>query len=268
MSISERVSSDYSKVNLEGLTLEEQYETIICFFHYRTNIFNRDYDNYKRNTKANIKHELELLKNNSMSYRDEYNKKYEGNFVYRMVDILGNIIYVGKTFKLVNRMNKEHFTSVGHLDSECYNRVVKVEIIKLKTEADMGVAENYFINKYKPEYNKKDKWLGNLSFSIPELDNMEWVEFEFYNNSKAAKYDREYNRKREEIKSTPIMSEKEYYGIWKKTHPHEDYSWFEQYYIDNTEYYETEDDMIEYEKQDIMDKVKDIGLDKYEKYYI
>ena len=64
MSISERVSSDYSKVNLEGLTLEEQYETIICFFHYRTNIFNRDYDNYKRDTKANIKHELELLKNN------------------------------------------------------------------------------------------------------------------------------------------------------------------------------------------------------------
>lgn len=73
-------------------------------------------------------------------------------YVYRFLDGKGNIIYVGKTVNMDNRM-QNHFNK-GHLPKECYNSVAKIEYQKYKTESDSLIMETYYITKYSPKYNK------------------------------------------------------------------------------------------------------------------
>ena len=73
-------------------------------------------------------------------------------YVYRFLDSKGNIIYVGKTVNMDNRM-QSHFTK-GHLPKECYNSVAKIEYQKYKTESDSLIMETYYITKYSPKFNK------------------------------------------------------------------------------------------------------------------
>ena len=90
-------------------------------------------------------------------------------YVYRFIDIRGNVIYYGKTLDMQNRM-KNHFTK-GHLPKECYQSVAKIEYQKYKTESDALIMETYFITKYSPKYNKLGK-----SRDVPTitLDEKEW----------------------------------------------------------------------------------------------
>ena len=73
-------------------------------------------------------------------------------YVYRFLDGKGNIIYIGKTVNMDNRM-QSHFTK-GHLPKECYRTVAKIEYQKYKTESDSLIMETYYITKYSPKYNK------------------------------------------------------------------------------------------------------------------
>ena len=73
-------------------------------------------------------------------------------YVYRFLDSTGNIIYIGKTVNMDNRM-QSHFTK-GHLPKECYRSVAKIEYQKYKTESDSLIMETYYITKYSPKYNK------------------------------------------------------------------------------------------------------------------
>jgi excinuclease UvrABC nuclease subunit len=73
-------------------------------------------------------------------------------YVYRFLDSKGNIVYIGKTVNMDNRM-QSHFTK-GHLSKECYNSVAKIEYQKYKTESDSLIMETYYITKYSPKYNK------------------------------------------------------------------------------------------------------------------
>ena len=73
-------------------------------------------------------------------------------YIYRFLDSKGNIIYVGKTVNMDNRM-QNHFNK-GHLPKECYNSVAKIEYQKHKTESDALIMETYYITKYSPKYNK------------------------------------------------------------------------------------------------------------------
>ena len=75
------------------------------------------------------------------------------SYVYRFIDEKGNIIYVGKTVNINNRM-QQHFSDKGHLPKECYNSVAKIEYQKYKTESDSLIMETYYITKYSPKYNK------------------------------------------------------------------------------------------------------------------
>ena len=74
------------------------------------------------------------------------------SYVYRFIDGKGNIIYVGKTVNINNRM-QQHFSN-GHLPKECYKSVALIEYQKYKTESDSLVMETYYITKYSPKYNK------------------------------------------------------------------------------------------------------------------
>ena len=135
-----------------------------AFLNARYELKNTEYEIYRRN--CNKEHEQII-------------KKYKyGYYLYRFIDESNNIIYIGKTNRLLKRLIKEHFTEKGHLSQECYDKVVRIEILRLNSDSDMHTAELYFINKFKPEYNNKDKGKGELSFSIPYFDEMSWELFE------------------------------------------------------------------------------------------
>ena len=89
------------------------------------------------------------------------------NYVYRFLNKNNQVIYVGKTINLENRISK-HFSVTGHLSRECYSEVKIIEYIDLPTKIDMDIKELYYINKYKPKYNIINKQDGRLELSICE----------------------------------------------------------------------------------------------------
>ena len=99
-------------------------------------------------------------------------------YTYRFKDIEGNIIYVGFTGQTMAERMNQHFTK-GHLPKECYKSVAKIEYIKWKTKSDAQVMEVYFINKYKPKFNKQDKRSDTLTI---QLDEKEWKTYQVLKN--------------------------------------------------------------------------------------
>ena len=95
-------------------------------------------------------------------------------YVYRFIDIQGNISYVGYTGQKMSERMHQHF-SKGHLPKDCYSNVSKIEYIKFKTKADAQVFETYFINLYKPKYNKQNK--RNDALTI-KLDHKDWKTYQ------------------------------------------------------------------------------------------
>lgn len=85
-------------------------------------------------------------------------------FIYRFIDESGSILYIGRTKDLKVRLC-QHYKN-GHLDPACYELTKRIEYIELSNESEMHVLEIYFINKYKPPYNKRDKKEGDLNMRI------------------------------------------------------------------------------------------------------
>ncbi len=83
--------------------------------------------------------------------------KYSGSGVYRFIDTSNNVIYVGSA-KSIDKRLKSHFSPKGsNVDKEAYKNTAKVEILKTDSYGKALDYEQYFINKYKPHYNKRDK---------------------------------------------------------------------------------------------------------------
>ena len=83
--------------------------------------------------------------------------KYTGPGVYRFIDTSNNIIYVGSA-KSIDRRLKSHFSFKGsNVDKEAYKTTARVEILKTDSYGKALDYEQYFINEYKPHYNKRDK---------------------------------------------------------------------------------------------------------------
>ena len=78
------------------------------------------------------------------------------SYVYRFIDGNKKVIYVGKTNNLDKRY-VQHFSKNGHLSKDCYNSVWKIEYIKVDSEINALLLETYYINKYRPKYNKLNK---------------------------------------------------------------------------------------------------------------
>lgn len=95
-------------------------------------------------------------------------------YTYRFKDIYDNTIYIGYTGQKMSERMNQHFTK-GHLPKECYQSVAKIEYIKWKTKSDAQVMEVYFINKYKPKFNKQDKRSDTLTI---QLDEKEWKTYQ------------------------------------------------------------------------------------------
>lgn len=90
-------------------------------------------------------------------------------YVYRFIDKNENIIYIGKSNRIDLRI-KEHFSNYGHLPKECYENTIRVECIEFSTKVEMDIKEIYYINKFKPEYNKNYKD-GEESPNLAALEN-------------------------------------------------------------------------------------------------
>lgn len=78
------------------------------------------------------------------------------SYVYRFIDGNNKVIYVGKTNNLDRRFS-QHFNKSGHLPKECYNSVWKMEYIKVDSELNALLLETYYINKYRPKFNRLNK---------------------------------------------------------------------------------------------------------------
>jgi hypothetical protein len=76
-------------------------------------------------------------------------KKY---YIYRFKDRYDNIIYIGKTKDIYQRIS-QHFGTGGHLTHACYDDVVSIEFATLNSCIDMNIYEMYLIDTIRPKFN-------------------------------------------------------------------------------------------------------------------
>ena len=96
-----------------------------------------------------------------------------GGYVYRFKSDIGEILYVGKTTDLKKRV--EQHLKTNTLPVSFKELASKVEYIKFYSDPDLHIAENYYINKYKPEYNILNKLDGKLTIKLAHQP--EWKEY-------------------------------------------------------------------------------------------
>ena len=93
------------------------------------------------------------------------------NYIYFFYDSNNNLLYIGKTGNLINRL-KCHF-SKSNVELEPWKLEVdknKIIIYRCKSDTDLEVYETYFINKYNPKYNIEKVFNDYLTFELPYLE--------------------------------------------------------------------------------------------------
>lgn len=94
----------------------------------------------------------------------------KGFFVYCFYDSSNNLLYIGKTTQLENRM-RQHFSKDSLELDKWKNMVDKKNLIlhECQNPVDLDIYETFFINKYTPIYNK-DKIFNSIpTFELPYL---------------------------------------------------------------------------------------------------
>ncbi|UGO50977.1 GIY-YIG nuclease family protein [Bacillus phage vB_BanS_Nate] len=94
-------------------------------------------------------------------------------YVYRFLNKLNEVIYVGRTNNLKRRMTYEHFSKYGHLPQQCYQECGTVEFMEIESETEMKIYELYLINKYNPKYNVIENKNDDFTFNLEE----HWTEY-------------------------------------------------------------------------------------------
>lgn len=91
--------------------------------------------------------------------------------VYFLYDSSKNLLYIGKSIALKNRL-MSHF-SKSLIEKESWKKEVDKENIVIyhcSNDCDLELYETYFINKYKPKYNKDKVFTNAPSFDLPYLE--------------------------------------------------------------------------------------------------
>lgn len=134
---------------------------------------NRKYTNKKGEV---IYKSLSICKKCNSAKSKAYYYKFKNGlkYVYRFLDIDGNVIYVGKTEKLMQRI-RSHF-SCGHLPKKCYEETCKIQYICMKSIVLMDIKELYYINLYKPKYNT-NHIVNEPIIVIKEFTNDLWLDY-------------------------------------------------------------------------------------------
>ena len=93
------------------------------------------------------------------------------NYVYCFKNYYDEIIYVGKTKNIKNRM-RQHFME-GHLPEDCYQQVARVFYAETGiSKYDTEIIETLLIDQFKPIYNTDKKYpehFDRTNFQVPDL---------------------------------------------------------------------------------------------------
>lgn len=100
------------------------------------------------------------------------------NYIYKFINYENEIIYVGKTGNIMQRI-KHHFSNSGHLPQECYEQVLKIFYADVSSKYNAELLETYFINKYHPKYNNSKKYKKETEDIEVDIVEPEWKEFLF-----------------------------------------------------------------------------------------
>ncbi len=84
-------------------------------------------------------------------------------YIYRYFNHKNQVIYVGLTARPLKQRVKEH--SAEQLQADTHH----IDFATVSSEADMRMYELYYINKYRPKYNKRDLYFDGHSVKLPEL---------------------------------------------------------------------------------------------------
>ncbi|MCA6430285.1 MAG: GIY-YIG nuclease family protein [Cytophagales bacterium] len=93
--------------------------------------------------------------------------------IYFFRDKKGEILYIGKTSSFKKRM-AQHFnkTEIEAEGNEWKSTIDKqsIQIFPTNNATDLDIYETYFINKYKPKYNKDKVYDCTPSFDLPYIE--------------------------------------------------------------------------------------------------
>ena len=118
-----------------------------------------------------------VYKQNVDKFIQERKDNVNGYWLYRFINSTGEIIYIGKTINIKNRMQQHQ-----HYNTKI-NEAVIIECTKMKNEADMGFGEIYFINKLHPKYNIDCNWEGTIP-TVQQYEELQWEDISNYINVK------------------------------------------------------------------------------------
>ncbi len=90
-------------------------------------------------------------------------------YVYRFLDSENNILYIGKTADIRERMY-QHFSEFSHLPKECYEKVSKIEYLEVNDNVDGTIIEKYLIKEFHPVFNS-NYIDSDIIFSLNENPN-------------------------------------------------------------------------------------------------
>lgn len=95
--------------------------------------------------------------------------------VYRLLDEDNNILYIGKSRQMKQRI-ANHLRGKSNIPKECREKIKKVEFLEFINECDMNIFEIYAISYFNPPYNIEHNRspVGLIKIKIPtkwnELD--------------------------------------------------------------------------------------------------
>lgn len=90
--------------------------------------------------------------------------------IYKHLNNEEEIIYIGKSKSLLYRQRQHRE------NSEWFGEIDSIEYCIFDSKIEMDIAELYYINKYNPKYNSKDKRNDNVSNIT--IENLQWLEFD------------------------------------------------------------------------------------------
>lgn len=90
-------------------------------------------------------------------------------YIYKFLNIHDDVLYVGRTANIQQRLKHQHFTKNGHLPQTCYDNTHRIHYAEVASLNEAKTYELYYIERYKPQYNTVDTQGGVFTFELQEL---------------------------------------------------------------------------------------------------
>jgi hypothetical protein len=134
----------------------------------------QDIINFKTNSRTKDGH-ISICSNcTSIKIKEtRLNANYDHYYIYRFLNKDNEILYIGKTTNIDNRINAHLTASVSMSNQEkfeLYENVYNIEYCEVESDYHMNIYEIHYICKYKTKYNIEFKSKNNNLFELPELN--------------------------------------------------------------------------------------------------